>query len=147
MISRIREFFPARRIVKPGPKPKPFDVKRLEDFRGHRKHAQGIQVSPTRFEPPMKLTGLARREWNRLLASAFWLRETEAAAIADRCLCVQRVQEAETDIRKRGMIVRGSESDGPNPCVRIARAYRASLHRWDAELGLTPSSRASLQLP
>jgi len=95
----------------------------------------------------MKLTGLARREWNRLLASAFWLRETEASAIADRCLCVQRLQEAETDIRKRGMIVRGSESDVLNPSVRIARAYRASLHPWDAELGLTPSSRTSLQLP
>jgi P27 family predicted phage terminase small subunit len=133
--------------VKPGRRPKPYVLKAAEGFRGHRKHSQGIEVAPSLFDPPFRLKGIALREWNRILGTASWLRETESAAIADRCLCHQRVQEAEAIIRKEGFTIRSSRGEIAHPAVRIARAYRTAMQRYDAELGLTPSSRANLQLP
>jgi P27 family predicted phage terminase small subunit len=130
--------------MKRGPKPKPFLLKVQEGNRGRRKLIPGLEVPPSRFEPPMPLTGVALREWHRLLAVAHWLRETESAAIADRCLCMQRVIEAEEDVVKFGFTIRGRHGEVANPSVRIARAYRSAMQRWDAELGLLPSSRAAL---
>jgi P27 family predicted phage terminase small subunit len=138
------ELFVQEAILKRGPKPKPYLVKLMEGNRGRRKLTRGIEVPATRFDPPLPLSGLALREWKRILACAPWLRETESAAIADRCLCFQRVQEAEADVRKTGFVVRQRRGDVTNPFVRVAKAYRDALNRWDAELGLTPSSRASI---
>jgi P27 family predicted phage terminase small subunit len=75
-----------------------------------------------------------------------WLRETESAAIADRCLCFQRLQECEAQLRKEGLVIQGSRGEVTHPVLRIARAYRTAMQRYDAELGLTPASRAGLQL-
>jgi hypothetical protein len=97
---------------------KPFELKAVEGFRGHRKHSPGIGMPAMPFDPPMKLTGLAKSEWNRLLSAAHWLRESESAALADRCLCCQRVQEAEAIIRRetdyRGESRRRHASRGSN---------------------------------
>jgi P27 family predicted phage terminase small subunit len=130
--------------LKRGPKPKPYLVKLAEGNPGRRKLTRGIEVPATRFDPPFRLSGLALREWNRILACAPWLRETESAGIADRCLCFQRLQEAEADVRKTGFVVRRRRGVVANPSVRIAKAYRDAMNRWDAELGLTPSARASI---
>lgn len=133
--------------MKPGRRPKPFELKKAEGFRGHRKHLPGVEIAATEFDPPFRLTGLALREWNRILGTAHWLRESESAALADRCLCHQRLQEAEAIIRKEGFTVQGARGETTHPAVRIAKAYRTSLQRYDVELGLTPSSRAGMHLP
>jgi P27 family predicted phage terminase small subunit len=99
------------------------------------------------FGPPMKLTKFARREWDRILGTAHWLRESESVALADRCLCFQRLQECERILQKEGLTVKDSRGETTHPVLRIARAYRSAMLRYDAELGLTPSSRAGLHLP
>jgi P27 family predicted phage terminase small subunit len=128
--------------MKKGRRPKPSLLKISEGNRGKRRVKIGADLPAAPFEPPFRLDGLAKREWERIVAKAYWLRETESLAIADRCLCFERMLEAEQDIRQRGTIIRTRNGKVANPSIRIARSYRLSIQRYDAELGLTASSRA-----
>lgn len=123
-----------------GRKPKPLEQRALEGKPVKRK-IRGLSVPRTRFKPPIQLGKVGLKEWKRILSVAYWLRETEALAVADRCLCFERMVEAEDDIRKRGMQVRTKRGMVTNPSVRHSRTYRISLQRYDVELGLTTSSR------
>jgi P27 family predicted phage terminase small subunit len=124
-----------------GRKPKPLEQRALEGKPVKRKAVSRLAVPQTRFKPPIQLGKVGRKEWKRVLSIAYWLRETEALAVADRCLCFERMVEAEDDIRKRGMQVRTKRGMVTNPSVRHSRTYRISLQRYDVELGLTTSSR------
>lgn len=130
--------------MKTGRKPKPFLLKMAEGNRGHRKHKPGAELPAGTFEPPFPLDGIALAEWNRIVAIAYWLRESDSVAVADRCLCFQRMLEAEQDIRDRGSIVRTRNGKVTNPSIRVSRAYRISIQRYDSELGLTASSRGRI---
>jgi P27 family predicted phage terminase small subunit len=99
---------------------------------------------PLPFDPPFHLDGIALQEWQRILGSCYWLKESEAFAIADRCLCVARLLECELDIQTRGHVIRTRNGKVQNPSVRIARSYRISIQRHDDALGLTASSRGRL---
>lgn len=127
--------------MKPGSKPKPFFLKLMEGNRGHRTLKPGVDLPSGPFEPPFPLDGIALQEWERITTVAYWLRESESAAIADRCLCFQRLLECEQDIRDRGQVVRTRNGKVANPSIRIGRNYRLALQKYDAELGLTASSR------
>lgn len=81
-----------------------------------------------------------------MIAKGIFIRQ-QAAVIADRCLCAARLCEAENEVGKHGLTMQGARGEVANPAVRIARAYRVALQRWDSELGLLPSSRASIHLP
>ncbi|HTF69831.1 MAG TPA: phage terminase small subunit P27 family [Edaphobacter sp.] len=124
-----------------GQKPKPYVLKAAEGFRGHRKHAQGVDVPADSFDPPFELGKVARAEWDRVIGVAFWIRSSDAAALADRCACFQRLQECEQEIDSEGMTVVTEKGVQTHPAVRNAKTYRTSLQRYDSELGLTASSR------
>jgi P27 family predicted phage terminase small subunit len=128
--------------MRPGRKPKPFLLKLIEGNRGHRKLKAGAEPALGPFGPPFPLDGIALHEWERITPAAYWLRETDSLAVADRCLCFQRMLEAEQNIRDRGMTVRTRAGVVTNPSIRIARSYRLSVQRYDSELGLTASSRS-----
>jgi P27 family predicted phage terminase small subunit len=131
--------------MKTGRKPKPVLQKLTEGNPGRRKLNPGVDLPAGPFDPPFPLDGLALDEWDRVLAAAYWLRETDSFAIADRCLCFQRLLESEQDIRERGPLVRTRNGNVTNPSIRIARSYRLSIQRYDAELGLTASSRGRVE--
>jgi P27 family predicted phage terminase small subunit len=96
------------------------------------------------FSPPFALDGYAKREWYRILQVAPWLTEADAHAIADRCLCAERVMTAEEDIRRRGPIIRSRNDMVKNQSLSVVRQYRASLQKFDESLGLTPTGRERL---
>jgi P27 family predicted phage terminase small subunit len=124
---------------------KPYALKQAEGFRGHRQHVPGVEPLDDNFEPPFRLQKVARKEWKRLRCIAFWLRASDAAALADRCLCFERLLEAEADVLKRGQLVPGRDDTMvQNPSVRSARGYRQALMRYDSALGLTPTARAGI---
>jgi P27 family predicted phage terminase small subunit len=76
-----------------------------------------------------------------VLGVAFWIRSSDAMALADRCVCFQRLLECEDEIRRTGMTVETDKGSFTAPAVRNANTYRRALQRYDAELGLTSSSR------
>lgn len=129
-----------------GRKPKPHLLKVAEGFRGHRPSIPGIEPPAGPFDPPFELTGFARSEWDRLIAECYWLRASEAHALADRCLCALRLRDAEVDIEKRGANIRSQDADGNeseylNPNVSVAAKYRPLLMKYESEMCLTVASR------
>jgi len=62
--------------MRTGRKPKPFFLKLAEGNRGRRKLKPGADLPPGPFESPFPLDGIARKEWDRIIAAAYWLRET-----------------------------------------------------------------------
>ena len=124
-----------------GRKPKPFLLKATGSGRGRRKPNPESALAAGEFAPPFPLDGIALREWKRIIAEAGWLQRSQAVAIADRCICFQRMLEAEEDVRQRGIIVRTRNGKVKNPSVQIARGYRISLQRHDEVLGLTPAGQ------
>jgi P27 family predicted phage terminase small subunit len=99
-------------------------------------------MSATReLEPPFSLDQTARAEWDRIIAEAPWLTETDTGAVADRCVCFSRLLLAERDISNRGHVIQTRNGKVLNPSIRVARTYRAALMKHGSELGFTPSSR------
>jgi P27 family predicted phage terminase small subunit len=127
-----------------GRKPKSYEQKLAEGNPGRRPIVPGLEVPAGKFRPPIALGEVGLREWNRILSCAYWLRETEAVAIADRCLCFERMVECEEDVAKRGTTVRTRNGKVANPSIRIGKGYRASMQRYDVELGLMSSSRTRM---
>jgi phage terminase small subunit len=124
--------------MKRGPKPKPYLVKLAEGNPGKRPLNPGAQLPPKPFGPPIPLDPVALREWDRIMAFGFWLRESESVGLADRCLCFSRMLEAEDHIRRTGFTVISRGREISNPAVRVAKGYRDAMSRWDAELYLKP---------
>jgi phage terminase small subunit len=127
--------------MKRGPKPKPYLVKLAEGNPGKRRLNPGVQLPPKPFDPPFPLGAIAQREWDRIMSFGYWLRESESVAIADRCVCFQRIQEAEEEIRRNGFTVVNRGREVANPAIRIAKYYRDAMDRWDQELYLKPFCR------
>lgn len=123
------------------PKPKPFLLKATGGTRGRKKLTPEASLAPGEFAPPFPLPPIALREWKRILAEAGWLKQSQSVAIADRCICFQRMLEAEEDVQTRGIVTRTRNGKVKNPSVQIARQYRISLQRHDEVLGLTPAGQ------
>lgn len=125
-----------------GRKPKPYLLKKAEGFRGHRQHAEGVGGSSSLFESPVKLSDEAMAEWKRIRETAPWIEASDAAALADRCVCWERMLRAQEEVNTTGLTVDTKEGVKLNPAVNALKVYRQALVRYDAELGLTSSSRS-----
>lgn len=93
---------------------------------------------------------VARREWRRIvpvLAAQRLLSVVDRATLADHCVVVARIAQAERDISRRGLWVDGERGAVKNPSVTAVNQYRTML-RWSVgALGLSPSARAELEPP
>jgi phage terminase small subunit len=120
-------------------------VKLAEGNPGKRRLDPGIQLPAKSFGPPISLDPVAQSEWDRIMGFAFWLRESESVAIADRCVCWSRMLEAEDHVRRIGFTVISRGREISNPAIRIAKGYRDAMGRWDAELYLKPFSNPGIR--
>lgn len=136
--------------MKPGTKPKPTAIKLLEGNPGRRDLSQSPQPPGGDMRAPAGMPLVARREWRRVVPILVRLgvaSQVDRNALADYCLCVARLADAEADIEKRGLLVEGERGQVKNPSCQLAREYRAAVVRWAVEFGLTPSSRSRLSVP
>src|ERR1017187_1803031 len=124
-----------------GRKPVSYSLKVAQGNPGHDALPISVRAPEGAFDPPFQLEGDALVEWERIRLQAHWVRASDAVALADRCLCFARLLAAERDISDRGHTVKPRNGMVSNPSVRNARNYRAALQRYDAELGLTSTSR------
>lgn len=134
-----------------GRKPKPVALKLLE---GDTTHGTGVQnpYAPTapdgEVECPKWLTGDAKKEWNRLVGSLIAmnvLKPADLQTFAAYCQSYANWKEAETQIKKHGSIQ--LTADGlmrKSPYVEISNKSLDQMHKFAAELGLTPSSRSRI---
>ena len=121
---------------------KPTFLRHLDGKSDSSKSTFGDTHSTLPAEPPIFLEGQALAEWERLSSQCFWLRDSDAHALADRCVCWQRLLEAEEDVQRRGLLVGRRKT--ANPSTRLARQYRAAVANHDLKLGISAATRAGV---
>jgi P27 family predicted phage terminase small subunit len=130
-----------------GRKPTPTALKLLRNNPGRRPLNPHEPKPPAvRSAPPAWLTGAAATEWRRIapeLSRLGLLTTIDRDALAAYCQTFARWREAEAEIKKRGMVLKGRDG-GPvkSPFITIADRALAQLLRYQEQFGMTPSARS-----
>jgi len=142
-----------------GRKPKPTAIRELYGNAGHRR-LNPAEPKPELGAPkrPKFLTGLERREWNRIapeLVRTGVLARVEHATLTGYCVAWAQVQEAKKEVERLGLTVTIEAVDKSgvfhitairkNPAVNILDGALKQLRAFASELGLSPSSRNKVQ--
>jgi P27 family predicted phage terminase small subunit len=98
---------------------------------------------------PSHLDRLARAEWKRVideLGSLGIITQLDMAVLAGYCSCYSRVVRLEAIVHKRGEVLVSDNTGQPYSSPYTAALNRALelMHKFAAELGLTPTSRPRL---
>ncbi len=100
---------------------------------------------------PKVLQGEARSEWRRMakkLHGLGLLSEIDGAALTTYCLTWARLVDAEEKLREHGtVIISPNGYPMQSPYLGIATKATEQLVRVLVEFGMTPSSRARVQVP
>jgi P27 family predicted phage terminase small subunit len=129
-----------------GRKPTPTALKLLRGNPGRRPINPNEPKPPAgRLTPPTWLTGAAATKWRRLapeLLKHGLFSTADRDALAVYCQTFAQWREAEAEIKKHGMVVKGRDG-GPvtSPYVGIRDRARVYLLRWWEQFGMTPSAR------
>jgi P27 family predicted phage terminase small subunit len=110
------------------------------------------EPKPLPLAPPCPkwLPREAKREWRRLvpqLEKLGLVSRLDRDALADLCLTVTRLREAEAKVEELGVLIPSGTGWKKNPAVTAAAEYRKALARWAERFGLTPGDRGRLDLP
>lgn len=128
---------------------KPATLKVLEGNPGRRPAASPPELPSGVPEPPAWLPHAAAEHYRRLappLAKAGLLTEVDRDALADLCVCLVRLEEAERAITERGILLDGPNGPVKNPACTAAKDYRAHLQAWAKRFGIDPYSRGALDV-
>ena len=133
-----------------GPKPKATILKLITGNPGRRPlNAQEAKPRVVIPEPPDTLTGLARKEWDRvtpLLADVGLITKLDLAVIAGYCAAFARWQDCERELQKTGIIVRA-----PNGYPMYSPYFTASskaleqVRQLAEQIGLSGSARSRIK--
>jgi P27 family predicted phage terminase small subunit len=89
---------------------------------------------------------MAREEWRAVvpvLDAMGLLATVDLAVLRDWCILVARLDQAERDISRRGLIL--EETGRRNPATMAAQGMRQRMGRIEAQLGLTPLARDQMR--
>lgn len=99
---------------------------------------------------PKHLNKEARKEWRRagkILQSIGLLTEIDRMIFAAYCEAYSRWVEATIKVQEMGMVYKKKDdTPGLNPYIRIAREAFDQMIRAGTQIGLSPSSRATLKV-
>ena len=145
--------------MKTGPPAKPLALKLVQGNPGKRALPKRPVVPPiTRPDPPEDLSELAQIEWRRVvgrLADLGLMSDIDLAGLAAYCDAFgdwQAARRAFALIQERSKITGGFMVRTPNggvqiaPLVSIIRTARADMVRFASEFGMTPASRAGMDI-
>jgi P27 family predicted phage terminase small subunit len=130
-----------------GKRPTPTALKLLRGNPSHRPlNIDEPKPKPGHLTPPTWLEGDAVVEWNRLAPILYrlgLLTEIDGQALATYCLAWARWREAETHIKRYGMVIKG-KGGFPiiSPFVAVANRSMAQMKGFLVEFGMTPSARS-----
>lgn len=134
-----------------GRPPKPTALKLVQGNPGKRK-IDKAQVSPDALsdvpEPPEWFGEIAVAAWQQV---APWLIEAKILTATDLhnleafCMAYQRWREAQADITKNGIIVKGAKQEIKNPACTVANETMRQMATFGSALGLDPAARSRLK--
>jgi len=120
----------------------------LKGSRTRKGQSRAGRTKPVRLIMPADLEGAAAELWRSIvprLSKAGAVTPADVPALADMCLCWQRLQEAEEAIQREGLIIEGYRgSRVKHPAASLARSYRESFQKWATRFGLSPADRQRL---
>jgi P27 family predicted phage terminase small subunit len=139
--------------MKPGPKPRPTNLRLLEGSRSDRPNPAEPIILGDKPAAPEWLDDFAREEWDRLadpLYEAGVLTPVDQTMLAAYCMAYSRWRAAESvaaklrdqDPTTLGLLIRTKDGNIiQNPIIGVANVARRDMARLAAEFGLSPSSR------
>lgn len=135
--------------------PRPAKPAAIKDLEGNRSKESSDVANPEPRKgaptPPAWLKDEALAEWGRVvpeLEAIGLLSVVDRAALTAYCESWATFADATKDIHARGTIVEGRDGNlVKNPSVSMQRDALGQIKAWVSEFGLTPSSRARMQLP
>jgi len=97
---------------------------------------------------PAHLSPAERAEFNHVLATALigLLTAADQALIETYCVAVCAAREAHVKLRLSGQLVQGVNGPAVHPSRRVWRQAIDTARMMGSELGLSPASRARLQI-
>lgn len=123
-------------------------IAKAEGNTGHRNKPANVRSEGGFPDPPAGLPAAAKREWDRiseLLSNHGLLDDLDQRTLGDYCTAVARLEAAEADISRRGVLVKGYRGARvKNPSLQIAREYRAAVAQWAKVFGLSPEARGRI---
>jgi len=131
-----------------GRKPKPPELRLYEGNREHRSIPTTPKPKTKRFYAPRWLSPIAKKEWRRIARELYnlgLLTVLDRAALEGLCQCYARWREAE-DKALIAIYKTNSGYVGQNPYINIAIKYAKEMRSFLVEFGMTPSSRARVNI-
>ena len=139
-------------MAKPGPKSKPTKLKLLQGNPGKRPLPKNEPKPKTdaALKSPKHLDAIAKKEWRRMakqLHALGLLTDIDKTALAAYCTNYSLWVKASLEIQKTGMLIK-AQSGFPmqSPYLQIANKAQGEMRKWLVEFGMTPSSRAGLNV-
>ena len=134
---------------KRGPPPKPTRLRVLEGNPSKRALNEREPLPPTGLPAcPKELDRAARAEWRRVgsvLEEMGVVTQVDGAALAAYCVLYSRWLQAESQIKKHGMLIRSPNGHlMQSPYLNIANRCLEKMRGFLQELGLTPASRSQV---
>jgi P27 family predicted phage terminase small subunit len=139
-------------MAKPGPAPKPTNIKILEGNPGKRAMNRH-EPRPSPVAPPMprNLPALAQKFWKDIaprLEALGILTEVDGPAFTAMAIHYAKMIEATVAMKKDGQTKKDYNGNPvKNPMDQVLRENSTQFRQWCSEFGLTPASRAKLQVP
>ncbi len=97
------------------------------------------------WDPPTYFDAVQKREWIRVVGSAPWLTGTDRDLVASYCVAVVEYARAVVKVRKGGQTAETKHGNIiVSPHLGIMNRQALLMNKFGAELGLSPTSRASL---
>jgi P27 family predicted phage terminase small subunit len=97
------------------------------------------------FVPPRYMNAEQRRVWDSVIARAPWLTGSDAEIVELFVNASVEYRRAVLEVRRSGQVVETKNGNViPNPYLGVQNRQAGLMHRFGAELGLSPTSRASL---
>ena len=132
-----------------GKKPKPTHLKLIEGEKNKdRINRREPKPEPVMPKCPKSLSKAAKKEW-RFIAPQLHrlgiLTKIDGSALAMRCQAYCRWKDAEEKLAKMGLIIKTAKGNIiQNPLLGIANKAMELTLKFDAEFGMTPSSRSRI---
>jgi len=116
------------------------------------KHEPKPERKMPRMPDLVKSDERAKKHWKRLapmLLRMKCLTEADAIALANLCLDMSTLEQAQEKLQKTGLLVKTDKTGAvhQNPLLRLIAETSTRVSRGLREFGMTPSSRARIVVP
>lgn len=133
-----------------GRKPLPTAIKQMNGNPGKRPlNLQEPQPDAAIPSAPDHLDDLALVEWERVSTALYEigiLAHVDRAILANYCIAWSRGAQAELQLKNMGLVLQGMEGGYyQNPWLAVCNKAMEQVHKYAAELGMTPSARTRIK--